>query len=274
MVLALQNRHEVEVEISLAAEKVAHIGPFSITNSLTMAWLVMSTLIILGIYASKNRQIIPGKLQNGAEFLLETMLELCQSVAGPRARIFFPIIATLFFFILFSNWFGLIPGLNAVGFFEHTTHGQTFVPLFRSGAADLNTTLGLALLTVVMTQYFGLRYKGIWGYVKHYFHNPLHGGIAFLLLGVVIGGFVGFLEVVSEFVKVVSLSFRLFGNVYAGEVVIHTISGLMSYVAPVPFLLLETIVGLVQAAVFALLTLVFFSIISQGPTEDGDAHGV
>ncbi len=253
------------MEISLAPEVIGHIGSFPITNSLLMAWLVMSSLIIGALLVTRNITSNPGRLQNFAEFIIETLFDLCKSVSESRAHIFFPIVATLFLFILLSNWFGLVPGLGAVGFIHHD--GTGFVPLFRSVAADLNTTLALALITVVLTQYFGLRYKGIYGYIKHYFHNPLHGGIAFLLLGILIGAFVGFLEVISEFVKVVSLSFRLFGNVYAGEVVIHTISGMLAYIAPVPFLLLETIVGLVQAAVFSLLSLVFFSIITEPINE-------
>jgi F-type H+-transporting ATPase subunit a len=258
------------VEVPLKPENVVHIGHFFITNSLLMSWLVMSTLIILGLLATRHIKLHPGKLQNFMEYILETLYDLVKSVAADRARVFFPIIATLFLFILCANWFGLIPGLNAIGIYEHSAHGTVFVPLFRSAASDLNTTLALALITVILTQYYGIRFNGIYGYVKRYFHNPLQGGIAFILLGIAIGGFVGFLEVVSEFVKIISLSFRLFGNVYAGDVVISTITGMAGYIAPVPFLMLETIVGLVQATVFALLTLVFFSIISQ-PVEH-DAH--
>lgn len=256
------------MEIPLSAEKIFTIGVFPITNSLLMSWLVITTLVIGALSATRHIQRIPSGLQNFAEFTIETLLGLCESVTKTHARVFLPIIATLFLYILFSNWFGLIPGLGAIGLIEHHHGTETFVPFFRSAAADLNTTLGLALITVVLTQYFGVRYKGIYGYVKHYFHNPLHGSIAFIILGLFIGTFVGFLEVISEFVKVVSLSFRLFGNIYAGEVVIHTISGIFGYLVPVPFLLLETVVGLIQAIVFALLTLVFFSIITQPVSED------
>jgi len=258
------------MEISLAPEIVARIGGFPITNTLLMSWLVISSLVIIALVTTRKISLVPAGAQNLMELVVENLYSLCESVSPWHARTFFPIVATFFLFILASNWFGLIPGLNAVGLFEHTAAGTQFVPLFRSAASDLNTTLALALISIVLTQYFGLRFKGLSGYIKHYFHNPLHGGIAFLVLGLLIGAFVGFLEVVSEFVKVVSLSFRLFGNIYAGEVVIHTISGLLSYIAPVPFLMLETIVGFVQATVFALLSLVFFSIISQ-PTEE-QAH--
>jgi F-type H+-transporting ATPase subunit a len=228
-----------------------------------MAWLVMIVLVWLAVKIRKNIASSPNKIQNSAELVIEALYDLVKQVAGDRAKTFFPIITTIFFFILASNWIGLLPGVSSIGFYEHL-HGKiVFVPFLRSSAADLNITLGLGIITVVLTQYFGIRFKGIYGYIRHYFHNPLKGGIALILLGVLLGAFVGALEVVSEFVKIISLSLRLFGNVYAGEVVIGTISGIMGYIAPVPFLLLETIVGLVQAAVFSLLTLVFFSIISQ-----------
>jgi len=258
------------VDIPLGPEPITHLGSLPITNSLLMSWLVISTLLILALLIRSQLKMRPGRLQNAVEFIMETLYGLVESVAGTRAKHFFPVVATFFFFILFSNWFGLIPGLNAIGINEHHHGVTTFVPLFRSVAADLNTTLALALISVVLTQYYGIRFKGIYGYVQHYFHNPLQGGIGLILLGVLIGAFVGALELVSEFVKVISLSFRLFGNIYAGEVVISTISGLLSYIAPVPFLLLETIVGAIQAIVFALLSLVFFSIISQ-PVQN-DSH--
>lgn len=254
------------MEIPLSAEPVFHLGHFFITNSLLMAWLVSIALIVIAVKIRKNISFIPNKIQNVAEFVIEALLDLVESVAGNRARTFFPIIATLFLFILASNWLGLLPGVSSIGFYEYVNGEKLFIPFLRSSAADLNITVGLGLITVVLTQYFGVRFKGIYGYIRHYFHNPLSGGIALILLGVVLGAFVGALEIVSEFVKIISLSLRLFGNVYAGEVVIGTISGIMGYIAPVPFLLLETIVGFVQAAVFSLLTLVFFSIISQ-PVE-------
>jgi F-type H+-transporting ATPase subunit a len=255
------------MDIPLSAEPIIHIGHFAVTNSLLMSWLVMSTMIILAAIATRQIKLSPGPIQNFVEFLIETFLGTVESVAGKFSRTFFPIVATFFFFILFSNWMGLLPGISSIGINEVSEGHTLFVPFFRSPAADVNTTLGLALLSVVITQFYGLKFKGLWGYVKHYFHNPVKGGIALVLLGVIIGGFLGFLEIVSELVKIVSLSFRLFGNVYSGEVVISTISGIFSYLAPVPFLLLEVIVGFVQATVFALLSLVFFTIISQQPEE-------
>ncbi len=255
------------MEISLKPEVITHLGSLAITNTILMMVLVSITLVTLAFVGSRTIKTVPGRLQNFFELIIETFLDLCNSVSPKHGRVFLPIVMTFFLFILTANWLGLVPGLGAFGWLEQGEHGTHLIPFFRSAASDINITLSLALISVVLTQYFGLRFKGIYGYVSHYFHNPLHGGLAFVILGIFIGSFVGFLEVVSEFVKVVSLSFRLFGNVYAGEVVIHTISGLFAYIAPVPFLMLETIVGVIQAIVFALLSLVFFSIISNQPEE-------
>lgn len=259
------------MEISLKPEVITHLGSLAITNTILMMVLVSIILVGLAFAGTRSLNLIPRGLQNFFELIIETFLDLCNSVSPKHGRVFLPVVATFFLFILTANWLGLVPGLGAFGWLTHTDEGTHLIPFFRSAASDINITLSLALISVVLTQYFGLRFKGIYGYVSHYFHNPLHGGIAFIVLGIFIGSFVGFLEVVSEFVKVVSLSFRLFGNVYAGEVVIHTISGLFAYVAPVPFLMLETIVGVIQAVVFALLSLVFFSIISNQPIET-DSH--
>lgn len=260
------------MEVPLNAEPVFHLGHFFITNSLLMAWIVTIALVWIAFKIRKNLSFIPNKVQNAAEYVIESLLDLINSVTNDnkRTRVFFPIIATIFLFILTSNWLGLFPGVSSIGLYEHLHGKEVFVPFLRSPAADLNITIGLGIITVVLTQYFGVRFKGVYGYIRHYFHNPLQGGLALLLLGVLLGTFVGALEVVSEFVKIISLSLRLFGNVYAGEVVLGTISGIMSYIAPVPFLLLETIVGFVQATVFTLLTLVFFSIISQ--PVDHESH--
>lgn len=255
------------MEVPLAAETVFHIGSFPITNTLLMSWVVISTLTILAILGTRKLSLVPGRLQGLLEIAIEAADKMIKDVAGDRARIFLPLLTTFFLFILVSNWMGLLPGLTAVGFWEMEEGHKIFVPLLRSGNSDLNVTLALGLISVAATQFFGLRYQGLRGYFKHYFHNPLSGGIVFVIAGLVIGVFVGFLEVVSEFVKIVSLSFRLFGNVYAGEAVLSTVSGIAAIFAPIPFMLLELIVGIVQAAVFSLLTMVFLSIITEGHGE-------
>lgn len=256
-------------ETRLAADTLFHIGSWPIPNSIIASWLTMAVLIAFAFIATRKRSLIPKGAQNVAELIVEQFLQLAQSVTGDRRRaiMFLPIVLPLFLFIVVNNWIQLVPGFSALGF--HTESGG-FIHLFRGANSDLNVTLGLALMTVVLTQYFGIKEKGVYGWMTHYFHNPLSGGIGLVLIGVGVGIFVGALEVVSEFVKVVSLSFRLFGNVYAGETLLTTIGGLAAYIAPVPFMLLEVIVGLVQGAVFALLTLVFLSIITT-PMEEHHA---
>ena len=261
----LQNKHITMESISLAASVLTRVGGLTITNTLLASWLTMAILIGVGIIATRRLKLIPSGLQNGVELVVEQFLGLAQSVTGDRRRasMFLPIVLTLFLFVLVNNWIQLIPGFGAFGW--HTTAGE-FVPLLRGANSDLNVTLGLALVTVALTQYFGIREKGLLGWVRHYFHNPLSGGIVLVILGIGVGAFVGLLEVVSEFVKIVSLSFRLYGNIFAGENLLETIGHLSPYLVPVPFMLLEVIVGAVQAAVFSLLTLVFLSIITT-PAE-------
>ncbi len=260
------------MEVPLAAEKIGNIGDFGVTNSLLMMWLAISTLLIIAIVGTSKINKIPGRLQNILEIVIEAADKMMRDIAGKRSRIFLPLVLTFFLLILTTNWLGLLPGVAAIGFWEMHDGHKVFVPLFRPGNSDLNITLGLGLISVFTTQYFGLKFKGLLGYFKHYFHNPLTGGIVFVAAGVAIGAFVGILELVSEFVKIVSLSFRLFGNIFAGEAVLMTVSGISKYLAPVPFMMLETLVGVVQAAVFALLTLVFISIITAEPHSEGQAH--
>ena len=254
-------------ESKLAADVVFHIAGWPITNSIVASWVTMLILVIFAFVATRRKQLIPKGIQNVAEMVVEQFLGLIQSVTNDRRRsiMFMPVVLTLFLFILVNNWMQLIPGFGALGFHQ----GGHFIPLLRGANSDLNVTLSLALITVILTQYFGVREKGVYGWIKNYFHNPMKGGIVLMVLGVGIAAFVGSLEVVSEFVKIVSLSFRLFGNIYAGETLLSTIGGLSPFVLPVPFMLLEVIVGVVQAAVFALLTLVFFSIITT-PIEHGE----
>ena len=157
---------------------------------------------------------------------------------------------TFFLFILIANWSNLIPGIGTFGFIEPGEHGKTeIIPFIRGTTSDANTTFALAIFSLLATHILAIRAVGIGEYLSRYFSlNPI-------ML------FVGILEIVSEFTKVISLSFRLFGNIFAGEVVMHTVSSLFAFLAPVPFLLLEVIVGLVQALVFAMLTMVFMSVL-------------
>lgn len=257
----------MEHEVTLFAEKIFQIGPLAVTNSILTSWIVTIALLVFAYLIAKSVMLIPRGIQNFGEAILEALYNLVESIAGERARRFFPLLATFFLFIIVNNWMGLLPGVGSIGFYEVQDGHRLFVPFFRAATSDLNTTLALALISVVATQYYGITSLGIGGYITHYFHSPLKGSLLVVGLGLIIGIFIGFLEIVSEFVKIVSLSFRLFGNIYAGEAVLTTVSGIVKFFAPIPFLLLEVIVGFVQAVVFTMLTLVFLSIITEKHTE-------
>lgn len=240
------------MDVTLSAEKLFQIGKFPITNSLLTTWVVTLILLAFAFFATKKVEAVPKGLQNLAEAAMEALTGLVESIAGEKTKVFLPIIATFFFFILIGNYFGLLPGVSTIGFFRVEEGHKIFVPLFRSMNSDLNTTLALALISVFTTHYLAVRYLGLGGYLGKFFSfNPI-----FL--------FVGLIELVSEFTKVASLSFRLFGNIYAGETVLATATTkLFAFIVPIPFYFLEIIVGFIQALIFAILTLGFMVILTQ-----------
>lgn len=242
------------MHISIIAEPIFHIGNFAITNTLLTSWLVVVGLILFAVIFKMKMQLIPNKLQVGAEIAVDSLLDFMGTVAGSRkiAEKFFPIVATIFFFVLFSNWAGILPGIGSIGFYEVGEHGEKFIPLFRSVNSDLNMTLALAFIAVILSHFFGIITIGF----KHHFGK-------FLTLKSPVASFSGILEIVSEIAKVISLSFRLFGNVFAGEVLLTIIAFLVPYIAPIPFLGMELFVGLIQALIFAILAMVAFSSFSK-----------
>lgn len=241
-----------EVHIALAAEKLFNIGPLPVTNSLLTTWIVTIILLTFAYFATKKMTKVPQGVQNVAEAAVEALSDLVSSLAPDKTKVFLPIIASFFFFIILGNYFGLLPGVGTIGF--HTVdHGkETFVPLFRSINSDLNTTAALAIVSIFATHFLSIRYLGMGGYVGKFLSlHPI-----FL--------FVGFLEIIGEVTKVLSLSFRLFGNVFAGEVLLTTASSkLFAFFIPIPFYFLELLVGFVQALIFAMLTLVFMVILTE-----------
>lgn len=233
----------------LAPEIITHIGSFPITNTILNTVLVDSAIIAGVIYLQKHLQRIPGYFQNIFELLTETFYDMIEGVAGKNVVKIFPWFMSFFLFILIANWSGLIPGIGTFGLEEVHDGHKEFVPLIRNLTSDLNATLALALISLVATHILAVQAVGWKDYLSRYFSfNPI-------ML------FVGLLEIVSEITKVISLSFRLFGNIFAGEVVIATIHNLFAFLLPIPFLALEVIVGLVQALVFAMLTMVFMSVL-------------
>jgi F-type H+-transporting ATPase subunit a len=238
--------------VSFAAEPIFRLGFFNVTNSFLDTLLVDGLLIGLIVAINKKISLIPGFLQNLVEMTVETFYEITESVANERASQIFPYLMSFFLFILLANWSGLIPGISAIGIKE----GQTIVPFLRPATSDLNTTLGLALISLVATHVMSIRVTGIKDYLGRYISlNPLNL-------------YIGALELVGEVVKVVSLSFRLFGNIFAGEVVLGTVSTIFAFVFPLPFLMLEVIVGLVQALVFAMLTMAFMAVLTTPHHEE------
>jgi len=239
------------------------VGFFTVTNSIIDILLVDALIIGIAFYISKKIKMIPGLFQNLVEYVLESFYSLTESIAGNKVKFIFPFFMTFFIFILFLNWSGLIPGVGSIGIFHETKeHGRELIPLIRGGASDLNLTLGLALVSIAATHYFSIQSLGIKQYLGRYFSfNPIYL-------------FVGILEVISEITKVISLSFRLFGNIFAGEVVLMTVSGIFAFIFPLPFLMLEVIVGLVQALVFAMLTMAFMSILATSHHKEVSTHGL
>ncbi len=237
--------------IEIGAEKIFTFAHFAITNTLLMSWAVVVFLIVLAQIISRRMAMVPAGLQNAAEAGVEKLLGFMEGVLHSRERAekYFPVIATIFILILICNWFGIIPGVGSIGFFEVQNGQHVFVPLLRSVASDLNFTLALALTSVIIVNVLGITALGFRSHASKFF--SFKSPISF---------FVGLLELLGEFSKMISFAFRLFGNIFAGEVLLIIMGFLSPYIIPVPFLGLEIFVGFIQALVFSMLTLVFISI--------------
>ena len=239
-------------EISIKAETLFHLGVFNFTNSYLLSLIVVVIFVSLAFWFRKNLMMIPGKLQSLFELFMDEALNMMDAVLGSRhqSERYFPIVATIFLFVMLSNWMGLLPGTGSLGLtHEVYKHGETehvLIPLLRAPTSDLNFTIALAIIAVLSVNILGAMAVGMRTHAGKFFNlkNPIYT-------------FVGLLELVSEFVKIISFSFRLFGNVFAGEVLLIIIGFLGPYFLPLPFLFLEVFVGFIQAFIFAMLTLVF-----------------
>ncbi len=232
-------------EISIKAETVFTFFNIPITNSLLLSLAVFLAFTLIAIvYYRTSFNSKKSRFYYFVNFLLKAIYQLFQSILKDKVDYFFPIIASFFIFILFQNWFGLLPGVGSI-LINHK-------PLLRGDNADLNTTLSLAMISVVLIQIFGIKFLGFKAYIGKFItvKNP----IAF---------FTGILEIVSEISKIISFAFRLFGNIFAGEVLLTIMAFLVPVLASFPFLLLEIFVGLIQALVFSMLTAVFISVAIQ-----------
>jgi len=245
-------------EISLASGKIFSIGPIAITNSIIATWIVIAVLAIIAFFATRKMKAIPSGLQNIVELIMESLINLIDGVTQDRRKSerFLPWIVTFFLFILLANWMELIPGFGAIGIKTVAGHETSFTPILRSANTDLNTTLALAIISVIAVQFFGITTIGFFKYAKKFIN--FSGIIEF---------FVGILELISEIAKVISFAFRLFGNIFAGEILLVVITFLIPYIIPIPFYGLELFVGFIQALVFSMLTLVFMTMATMDPHE-------
>jgi F-type H+-transporting ATPase subunit a len=272
---------EVSHEVTLYAEPIAHVGHFTITNSLFTTWIVVFIVLIISLVIKLKAKLVPRGFQNFFEFIIEGAMDLADQVTGDKkitARVF-PLAFTIFLFVLISNWMGILP-LGGFGLIEVGEHGKAFIPFIRSGTADINTTLALGLVAVIGSNVFGIVSIGLWKMFNKYINIKALGDMVLkikkeptLLISAPIMVFVGLLELVGEFAKIASLSFRLFGNVFAGEVLLMSMSALLAYILPLPFLGLELFVGAIQAFIFAVLTLVYFTIAAQDHDEHEEHDG-
>jgi F-type H+-transporting ATPase subunit a len=283
----------MHIEVSIAPETLFHIGPVPITNSMLTMFIVMAAILIVGSWIARKAQVVPGRAQGLAEMIIEFLLGLVEGTAGKRVgRRIFPLVGALFIFILFANYSGLFPGIGTIGYkkevpvaegesasLEVASIGavpdrsavaradeqteEVLVPFFRSPNADLNMTLALALVTFTVVQIAGIRAHGVVGRIKH-MADPW---------------WIFPLEVIQEFARIISLSFRLFGNVFAGEILLALMYAIarairlaiIPFIFPVAFLFLEVLFGTIQALVFALLTLIYITLATAGG-HDTEEH--
>lgn len=287
----------MEVHVELAAEKLFSIGPIPVTNSMLMMFIVMALLLIVFGSIARRAQMVPTRGQGVLEGIVEFLLGLVEGTAGKSlGRRIFPLVAGIFIFIAFSNYSGLLPGVGTIGYWDEETtaetssdhpaettgettttetesaepvteeeHEKVLVPFLRAPNADLNMTLAMALITFFVVQIAGVQAHGVVGRIKH-MANPW---------------WIFPLELIQEFARIISLSFRLFGNIFAGEVLLAVMYAMAAAIKvaiipvlfPVVFLFLEVLFGTIQALVFALLTLIYITLAAAGHDDHAEEHG-
>jgi F-type H+-transporting ATPase subunit a len=267
-----------------AAPTIFHIGPFPVTNSMLVTWIVAVGVIIFAQYSTRKMKDVPDGAQNFWEFLVESLHNFLEEIVGADLiKTAFWFFATIFIFIFFTNWFGLLPGVGTIGWGHATPDGFEITrPWLRGGNADLNMTFAMSAIFMVLWLIWALQSNGIQGFILHIF-GPKGDSQGFLKYFMILIFFlVGFIEVISIAFRPISLSFRLYGNIFAGENLLdamsHTIKdppwakAVFSALLPIPFYLLELLVGFVQAIVFMLLTAVFAGVICMHDEEQAKAH--
>ncbi len=264
--------------VPLAAEPIFHLGSFPVTNSMVNAWIVAAFFIVVAFVASRRTSLVPRGVHNAFEAVVEGLLAQVQKVTGDRAKAiaFFPLVATIFLFVLANNWLGQLPGTGTFGVYE-MLHGEIeLVPLLRPATSDLNVTLAIAILVVATSHVVGMRSIGVVNHVSKFVNvrgvwRALKKGPMAIAVAVIEFG-VGLLEIVSEAARALSLSLRLFGNIFAGEVLMTVMLGLVAYIVPIPFIFLELLIGIVQATVFAMLALVYLTVATTSHDHGDERH--
>jgi len=266
-------------QVELPSEGIFHISSlFTITNTLIASWLTIIVLGSLFFAATRKMKLIPGGLQNFAEWIVEALLNFVTGVAGEKnARTIFPVMATIFLYVMANAFLALLPFFGTIGI---TEHNGTFVPILRAANTDINLPLSIALVSFCCIEFWGLRSLGFFHYSKSFFNlEPLRDGFASLFRGKIkpalngilfgfINIFVGLIEVLSHIIRIVSFTFRLFGNMTAGEILLLVITFIIPFSVSIIFYGLEMLVGFVQALIFAGLTLVFGVIAMASHAEE------
>jgi F-type H+-transporting ATPase subunit a len=268
--------HAEHVELTPDAPRF-HIGPLLVTNSMIVTWVVALGIILFARFATKQMREVPEGAQNFWEWLVEGLYSFLEGIIGhDLVKKTFWFFATVFIFILFTNWMGLVPGVGTVGWGHPTAQGFTVTePWFRGSNADLNMTLAMSVIFFACWVFWALKANGPGGFLLHIFGPKGNTAGAMKVVMIVVFFLVGLLEVVSILFRPVSLSFRLYGNVFAGENMLEAMSNIvpaLAWLTPIPFYFMELLVGLVQAMVFMLLTAVFTLLICTHDEGHGSSH--
>lgn len=266
--MAASSNHDYIVEHTLHAEEVFHWGGIGITNSVINTWVAVVVIILFSLVIKNKRKLVPRGLQNLFELILEKFVDLIQKSTGSRESAYklLPLIFAFFVFILLNNWLGLLPGIGSIGKIIVEDGERIFIPFFRGGTADINTTVALAIVGIFASHVLGIMALGAWNYMNKFINIKALLEIPkkimkepTVIVVAPINVVIGLIEIVGEIAKVASLSFRLFGNIYAGEVLLASMAAVLAFGAPIPFIFLEVLIGVIQAFVFSILVLSYFA---------------
>ncbi len=277
-------KHELQPhKPTIFAETIFTIGNFHITNAILTSWFALLIIITISISLRVKLKKIPSKFQLFFETILDGALDLGDQVTGERklTKKVLPIALTVFFFVLINNWLGVFPGIGSIGKLIIQEGHSEFIPFFRGGTADINTTIALSIFSVIAANIFGIISIGIWKSFNKFINLKVLIKMftevrkdPTILIVAPITFFVGLIEIIGEIAKIASLSFRLFGNVFAGEVLLSAMAAIFAFGIPIPFLFLEILVGGIQALIFSILTMVYFTIASQDHDHDNNEHDI